>query len=215
MLAKVSAAPTELNLLLSVFPQGFISGFALIPPWALQECRPCRALCRIVCVYPGFHIGLCPHFTLGFAGVPPFQGSLSYWLCFPRVSYRALPSFHPGLCRSAALSGLIVGLVVCPQGFISGFALISPWAMQECRPFRAHCRIGCVSLGFHIGLCPHFTLGYAGVSPFQGSLSDWAFGVLCRGIVFVKCVWVCKWIVAFVFLFDCDCMVCGIGGGID
>ena len=25
-----------------------------------------------------------------------------------------------------------------------------------------------VSLGFHIGLCPHFTLGYAGVSPLQG-----------------------------------------------
>ena len=34
-----SAAPTELDLLLSVFTQGFISGFALITPWALQECR--------------------------------------------------------------------------------------------------------------------------------------------------------------------------------
>ena len=34
-----SAAPTELNSLLSVFTQGCISGFALIPPWALQECR--------------------------------------------------------------------------------------------------------------------------------------------------------------------------------
>ena len=43
----MSAAPTELNPLLSVFTQGCISGFALIPPWALQECRPCRALCRI------------------------------------------------------------------------------------------------------------------------------------------------------------------------
>ena len=45
LLAKVSAAPTELLILL-------------------------------FSVYPGFHIGLCPHFTLGFAGVPPFQGSL-------------------------------------------------------------------------------------------------------------------------------------------
>ena len=46
LLAWVSTAPTELNLLLSVFPQGFISGFALIPPWAMQECRPCRAHLR-------------------------------------------------------------------------------------------------------------------------------------------------------------------------
>ena len=58
-----------------------------------------------------------------------------------------------------------------------------------------------MSPGFHIGLHPHFTLGFVGVSPLQGSLSDWAFAVLCRGIVFVKCVWVCKWIVAFVFLY--------------
>ena len=29
----------ELNLLLFAYTQGFISGFALIPPWALQECR--------------------------------------------------------------------------------------------------------------------------------------------------------------------------------
>ena len=126
-----------------------------------------------ICVSPGFHIGLCPYFTLGFAGVSPLQGSLSDWLCFPRVLYRALPLFHPGLCRSVALAGLFVGLAVFPQGFISGFALIPPWALQECRPCRALCRIGCVSPGFHIGLCPHSTLGFAGVSPLQGSLSDW------------------------------------------
>ena len=46
----------------------------------------------------------------------------------------------------------------------------------------------------------------------EDCLSYWMFAVLCRGIVFVKCVWVCKWIVAFVFLFDC--MVCGIEGGL-
>ena len=34
-----SAAPTELLFFVYVFTQGFISGFALIPPWALQECR--------------------------------------------------------------------------------------------------------------------------------------------------------------------------------
>ena len=43
----MSAAPTELNPLLYVFTQDCISGFALITPWALQGCRPCRALCRI------------------------------------------------------------------------------------------------------------------------------------------------------------------------
>ena len=62
-------------------------------------------------VYPGFHIGLRPHSTLGYVGVSPFQGSLSDCLLFP-------------------------------QGFISGFALISPWALRECRPCRALCRIG-------------------------------------------------------------------------
>ena len=35
----VSAAPAELILLLDVCTQGFISGFALITPWALQGCR--------------------------------------------------------------------------------------------------------------------------------------------------------------------------------
>ena len=38
LLAWVSAAPLELNLLLSVCTQGF-TGFALIPPWAMQEYR--------------------------------------------------------------------------------------------------------------------------------------------------------------------------------
>ena len=36
---SISAAPTELILLLSVYTQGFISGFALIPPWALKKYR--------------------------------------------------------------------------------------------------------------------------------------------------------------------------------
>ena len=32
----------------------------------------------------------------------------------------------------------------------------------------------------------------------------------CGAVVFVKCVWVCKWIVAFVRVFVCDCMGRGI-----
>ena len=68
-------------------------------------------------------------------------------------------------------------------------------------PLQGSLYVFAVFPGFHIGLCPHFTLGYAGVPPLQGSLSNWAFAVLCRGIVFVKCVWVCKWIVEFVRVF--------------
>ena len=88
----------------------------------------------------------------------------------------------------------------------------------KCRSYGAQSAFICVPPGFHIGLHPHFTLGYAGVSPLQGSLSYWAFAVLCRGIVFVKCVWGYKWIVAFGRVFVFDCIVCGIGGivcGID
>ena len=144
-----------------VFPQGFISGFALIPPWAMRGYRPFRAHCRIGCVFPGFHIGLCPHSTLGYAGVSPFQGSLSDWLRISRVSYRALPSFLPGLCGSAALSGLILFCLLFTQGFISGFALIPPWALRECRPLQGSIRF-CLRLprvsyralpSFHPGLC--------------------------------------------------------------
>ena len=36
---SVRATPTELNPLLSVCTQGSISGFALIPPWAMKKCR--------------------------------------------------------------------------------------------------------------------------------------------------------------------------------
>ena len=33
------------------------------------KCRSFGAQYAFVCVYPGFHFGLCPHYTLGFAGV--------------------------------------------------------------------------------------------------------------------------------------------------
>ena len=33
------------------------------------ECRSCGAQSAFVCAYPGFHFGLCPHSTLGYAGV--------------------------------------------------------------------------------------------------------------------------------------------------
>ena len=73
--------------------------------------------------------------------MPLLRSSIRFCLCVPRVSYRALPSFHPGLCRSVALSGLIVVLGVC-------------------------------------------------------------------GVVFVKCAWMCKWIVAFVRVFVWVAVLC-------
>ena len=44
----------------------------------LGKCRSYGAQFAFICAYPGFHIGLCPHFTLGYAGVPPLQGSFSF-----------------------------------------------------------------------------------------------------------------------------------------
>ena len=37
--------------------------------------------------------------------VPLLRSSIRFCLCIPRVSYRALPSFHPGLWKSIALKG--------------------------------------------------------------------------------------------------------------
>ena len=47
---------------------------------------------------------------------------------------------------------LILFLSVCTQGFISGFALIAPWAMQEYRAYGTHNapEFWCESLGKHL-----------------------------------------------------------------
>ena len=119
----------------------------------------------------------------------------------PRVPYRALPSFHPGLCRSAALAGLISPFICVPRGSYRALPSFHPGLCRSAALAGLISPFICVSPGFHIGLCPHSTLGYAGVPPLQGSLSYWMFAVLCRGIVFVKCVWMCQWIVAFVRVF--------------
>ena len=41
------------------------------------KCRSYGAQSAFVCVYPGFHFGLCPHSTLGYAGVSCLRHSLS------------------------------------------------------------------------------------------------------------------------------------------
>ena len=83
---------------------------------------------------------------------------------------------------SAAPTELNLILSVCTQGSISGFALIPPWAMRECRPYRAHCRIGCLRCCVVV-LCSLNVFGCVN-------------GLLCL----------------VVYLFDFDCIVCGIGG---
>ena len=55
----------------------------------------------------------------------------------PRVSYRASPSFHPGLCRSAALAGLFYDntkiYAVCRTHFSLGFV---SWKERSCVRFN-------------------------------------------------------------------------------
>ena len=61
-----------------------------------------------VCCVVFIRWGIC---VLGI--VPLLRSSIRFYLCVPRVPYRALPSFHPGLCRSVALSGLIARFCLC------------------------------------------------------------------------------------------------------
>ncbi len=72
--------------------------------------------------------------------------------------------------NGAALPAQVFGLVVMlhciyPLGHLLAWVSAAPTELLIL--------LFSVSPGFHIGLCPHSTLGYAGVSPLQGSLSDW------------------------------------------
>ena len=58
---------------------------------------------------------------LAWVSVAPTELDITFRSCIPRVPYRALPSFHPGLCGSAALAGLFVGLGVC--GVVSWYCV--------------------------------------------------------------------------------------------
>ena len=86
---------------------------------------PTELLIFVSSVYPGFHFGLCPHSTLGFAGVSPLQGSLSYWtfaeLCRGIVFVVFIPLGHLLAWVSVALAGLIVVLGVC--GVVSWYCV--------------------------------------------------------------------------------------------
>ena len=147
----------------------------------LGKCRSYGAQSAFVRVYPGFHIGLCPYFTLGYAGVSPRWGSLHAFAVSPGFHFGLRPYFTLGCAGVSPRWGSLT-LLLFSQGFISGFALISPWAMRECRPCRAHCRIG------RLRCC---------------------VVVLCSLNVFGVCQWIVVFV--FLYLFDCDCMGCGEG----
>ena len=51
--------------------------YCIYPLGHLRACvsaAPTELLILLFDIHPGFHIGLRPHFTLGYAGVPPLQG---------------------------------------------------------------------------------------------------------------------------------------------
>ena len=51
-----------------------------------RKCRSYGAQSALVCVYPGLHFGLCPHFTLGFAGVSCLRHSHQHQTTNPTTS---------------------------------------------------------------------------------------------------------------------------------
>ena len=51
-----------------------------------RKCRSYGAQSALVCVYPGLHFGLCPHSTLGFAGVSCLRHSHQHQTTNPTTS---------------------------------------------------------------------------------------------------------------------------------
>ena len=60
-----------------------------------------------------------------------------------RVPYYAMISKRKANIHavSAAPKGALNFMSLFTQGFISGFALITPWAMKECRAYGTHASI--------------------------------------------------------------------------
>ena len=130
------------------------------------KCRSYGAQSAFICVYPGFHIGLRPHCTLGFAGVSPLQGLLSYWAFVVLCSLNVFGCVNGLLHSFVYLYVIVWGVVWCSLNVL-----------------------GCVNWGCCVRSC--FCMG-------------------C-GVVFVKCVWMCKWVVAFVRVF-CICLIVFVWG---
>ena len=102
--------------------------------------------------------------------VPLLRSSYFLCPCLPRVSFRALPSFHPGLCRSVVPTALVISLnfdtvtlrlqttnriqrssppslsSVAPSELKICVNApnpgFAPWAMKMYRPLGALCQIG-------------------------------------------------------------------------
>ena len=108
---------TIVNTFLSPFRGGtparvlgvVVALYCIYPLGHLRACvsaAPTELFILLFDIYPGFHIGLCPHFTLGYAGVPPLQG---YSTTTPRsMQYVALILSLASLAeKKGAVSDLI------------------------------------------------------------------------------------------------------------
>ena len=155
------------------------------------KCSHCSAapteLLFFVPIYPGFHFGLCPHSTLGFEEVSclrhsaPPPTSQSHTITYIKNSTKSPLKFNntPILAMSPVRAILIhspgrkpwviiVNTSIEPQ---RGGTPIDKVKFSRCSAAPTELLIFVFSVypGFHFGLCSHSTLGYAGVSPLQGS----------------------------------------------
>ena len=75
-------------------PGGAAQPQSKCPNTRVVSAAPKGAHLTFICRYPGFHFGLCPHSTLGFAGVSPLQGSsmlsppINYFVVLMRLTCR-------------------------------------------------------------------------------------------------------------------------------
>ena len=65
----------------------------------LTEMSTMYSLYSVLSTYMDFDL-VCSRYSAA-----PTELDITFRSCLPRVSYRALPSFHPGLCRSVVPKG--------------------------------------------------------------------------------------------------------------
>ena len=87
-----------------------------------RKCRSYGAQSTLVCVYPGLHFGLCPHYTLGFAGVSCLKALTSA----PNNKRKSLGRKSLGFERKyrPTLKGFLVCIIVSVLDHVKVFTFI-------------------------------------------------------------------------------------------